>query len=158
MACGRCKVGHWWRYDSCREKSLTGAKYGVLEGGTAKDAGTAQGALSLGRPKKRSRPVDSNKGLSSISELSHSQSLSVFDTTNVITMQTTPKAPEDIGTRPYNCKDLCSTQGCICRRWGRRYKHDCKCNGSHVEASCLNIFDLNEDCFFGPALSGKSVP
>jgi hypothetical protein len=156
--CGKCKVGHWLVCDGCGGKSLTGALYGVLEGGTTMDAHTTQRGLSLGRPKKRSRNVYSNPELSSVSEVSHSQSLSVCNTTNIITIETTPKAPDDIETRPYNCKDLCSTRRCICRRWGGQCKHDCKCNGSHVEASCLNIFELNEDRFFGPALPGKYVP
>jgi hypothetical protein len=158
IACGKCKVGHWLVCDGCGGKSLTGALYGILEDGTSKDAHTTQGVLSLGRPKKRSRNVDYNPGLSSVSEVSHSQSLSVFNTTDIITTQTTPEAPADIGTRTCNCKDLCSTRRCICRRWGGQCKHDCKCNGFHAEASCLNIFDLNEDRFFGPALPGKCVP
>lgn len=156
--CDKCKVGHWWICDDCGWKSLTGATFGVLNGGKAKDARTAQVGLSLGRSKKRSRPVDSDKALSSISEVSHSQRLSMFNAADFITMQTTPKAPDDIETLPCNCKDLCDTRRCICRRWGGQCKHNCKCNGFSVNSVCQNIFDLNEDRFFGPALPGKSVP
>ena len=157
--CGKCKVGHWWICDDCGRKSLTGATFGVLNGGPAKDARMTQGAPSLGRPKKRSRQVDSDQGLSSISEVNHCESLSMFNNTDIITTQTTPKAPDDIDTRPCNCIDLCETRRCICQRWGGECKHNCKCNGLHEDVVCQNPFhDYNEYRFFGPAPPGKSVP
>jgi hypothetical protein len=157
--CGKCKVGHWWICDDCGRKSLTGATFGVLNGGPAKDARMTQGAPSLGRPKKRSRQVDSDQGLSSISEVNHCESLSMFNNTDIITTQTTPKAPDDIDTRPCNCIDLCETRRCICQRWGGECKHNCKCNGLHEDVVCQNRFgDYNEQRFFGPSLPGKSVP
>jgi hypothetical protein len=156
ISCGKCKVGHWLKCDGCGGKSLTGATYGVLEGGTTEDARTAQGGLSLGRPKKRSRHVDSDNELSSISEVSHLQSLFVFDTTDILTMQTKLEAPMDILTRPCDCKDLCSTRRCLRRRWGGSCKHYCKCSGCK-DAPPLgyqNPFRYSEYRYFKPSLPG----
>lgn len=48
-----------------------------------------------------------------------------------------------------NCKDLCTTRRCICRRWGGACKQGCKCRGE----LCNNRFrDLNVD--FGPQRPG----
>jgi hypothetical protein len=160
ISCGKCKVGHWLKCDGCGGKSLTGVTYGVLEGDTTEDARTAPGELSLGRPKKRSRHVDSDNGLGAISELSHLQSLFVFDTTDIFTMQTKLEAPKDIQTRPCDCKDLCSTRRCLCRRWGGSCKHNCKCSGCKDDPplGCQNPFRYSEYRYFGPSLPGQSVP
>jgi hypothetical protein len=155
--CGKCKVGHWWICDDCGRKSLTGATFGVLNGGTAEGAHTAQRGHSLGRPKKRSRQVDSDPELNSVSEVNYSESLFMFNNTDITTMQTNPEAPDDINTRPCNCKDSCTTRRCTCRRWGGQCKHNCKCNVD-TDFPCENIFYLNEYRFFGLALPGKVVP
>jgi hypothetical protein len=156
-ACGTCKVGHWFICDGCGGKSSTGATYGVLEGGTTEDARTARGGLSLGRPKKRSRHVDSDNGLGSISEVSHLQSLFAFDTTDIFTTQTKLEAPKDILTRPCDCKYLCSTRRCLCRRWGGSCKHNCKCSGCKdaPPLGCQNPFRYSEYRYFGPRFLGS---